>query len=319
MRLILASGLAALLLAQPVLAAQHQPKKEVSDQTKAIHKDIEATLGILPGFFKDFPAEALPGAWAETKGLLMNDRTAIPSKYKDLIGLAVAAQVPCHYCIYFHTEIAKFNGATDAEIKQAIAESALTTRWNAFFQGGSHDEAELRAEITQVVMNMKKYKDTMEASGKPMPDYAATMAGIAQISTMTPEMVMKDIEQMVGFVPNFIKSFPKEALPGAWSELKAVEFNPYGAMPSKYVMLTSLATATQGTGSTCTLFAQETLKHIENATDREMAEAVAVAGNVRHWSTYLNGIQYDEPTFRKEVDHMIQTMKKRRMEQKPKA
>ena len=40
-------------------------------------------------------------------------------KTKQLIGLAVAAQIPCAYCVYAHTKFAKAAGATDAQIKEA--------------------------------------------------------------------------------------------------------------------------------------------------------------------------------------------------------
>ena len=34
----------------------------------------------------------------------LNPNSALSGKAKELIGLAVAAQVPCQYCIYAHTE-----------------------------------------------------------------------------------------------------------------------------------------------------------------------------------------------------------------------
>jgi AhpD family alkylhydroperoxidase len=44
---------------------------------------------------------------------------AIPLKQKHLIGLGVAAQIPCDYYVYAHTLKAKQAGATEAEIKEA--------------------------------------------------------------------------------------------------------------------------------------------------------------------------------------------------------
>lgn len=38
----------------------------------------------------------------------------------------------------------------------------------------------------------------------------------------------------------------------------------------------------------------------QGATDEEVAEAVALAANVRHWSTVLNGMQIDLATFKTE-------------------
>ena len=44
----------------------------------------------------------------------------IPAKYRELIGLAIAASIKCPYCAYFHTQAAKMNGATDEEIARLL-------------------------------------------------------------------------------------------------------------------------------------------------------------------------------------------------------
>ncbi|TIT72115.1 MAG: carboxymuconolactone decarboxylase family protein, partial [Mesorhizobium sp.] len=75
-----------------------------------------ASAGV-PGFVKQFPKAGLPGAWAEIKAIELSDKTALPPKVKSLISLAVAAQIPCNYCIWSDTENAKRAGATDEEIQ----------------------------------------------------------------------------------------------------------------------------------------------------------------------------------------------------------
>lgn len=65
----------------------------------------------------------------------MNPDTAIPGKYKELIGLGIAAQIPCHYCSYFHTEVAKLYGATAGELNEAVAVAANLRHWSAAFNG----------------------------------------------------------------------------------------------------------------------------------------------------------------------------------------
>src|SRR6188768_3302797 len=141
-------------------------------EADAARGDIQKTFGFVPGFFKLVPDLALPGAWMDFKGLAVNPMTALPPKMKDLVGLAVAAQIPCEYCVYAHTELAKMNGATDAEISEAVAMGALTRRWSTFLNGIQTDESKFRGEIAQLVANMKK----MMASGamatpppRPMP------------------------------------------------------------------------------------------------------------------------------------------------------
>lgn len=98
-------------------------------------KDVESTFGTVPGFVKQFPRAALPGAWAELKGLELNPDTAIPMKYKALISLAVAAQIPCHYCVWADTGSARQAGASDEEIAEAVAMAAITRHWSTVLNG----------------------------------------------------------------------------------------------------------------------------------------------------------------------------------------
>ena len=102
-----AAVLAGLLSMHPAMA------QDANDSAAAAYQDMQLTLGIVPGFFKQFPEVGIAGAWAEFKTVQLNPNTALTGKEKELIGLAVASQIPCTYCIYFHTAAAKANGATD--------------------------------------------------------------------------------------------------------------------------------------------------------------------------------------------------------------
>src|SRR5207237_8186852 len=79
-------------------------------------KDMERTLGRVPSFIGKFPEGGLAGAWRMTKSIQLNPATALCGKAKELIGLAVAAQVPCKYCVFFHAEAAKLTGASATQI-----------------------------------------------------------------------------------------------------------------------------------------------------------------------------------------------------------
>jgi len=126
------SLLAASALAIAVVAsASPAPAGDAS----ATYQDIEKTLGIVPGFFKVFPQSGIAGAWDEFKNFQLGPNTALDGKTKQLIGLAVAAQIPCQYCIYFHTAAAKANGATDEEVQEAVAMSAMTRHWSTILNG----------------------------------------------------------------------------------------------------------------------------------------------------------------------------------------
>ena len=117
----------------------------------AVYKDIQSTLGIVPGFFKAFPESGIAGAWAEFKSVQLNPATKLNAKTKELIGLAVASQIPCTYCVYFHTAVAKANGATDDEIKEAVAMAAISRHWSTVMNGMQTDLATFKNETDTVL------------------------------------------------------------------------------------------------------------------------------------------------------------------------
>ncbi|MEZ5818380.1 MAG: carboxymuconolactone decarboxylase family protein [Hyphomicrobiaceae bacterium] len=101
-----------------------------------------------PKFMQDtYPSNALASAWQEDQAI--EKAGALDAKTKQLIGLAVAAQVPCHYCVYYHTKMAKADGATEAQIKEAIATAALTRKWSTVLNGTNYDMAEFRKEVDE--------------------------------------------------------------------------------------------------------------------------------------------------------------------------
>ena len=113
------------------------------------------------------------------------------------------------------------------------------------------------------------------------------------------EATLKDIEQTLGGVPTFMRQVPKIALPGAWSELKAIEFSE-SAIPMKQKALISLAVAAQIPCRHCIWLDAQVAK-AAGATDEEIQEAVAIAGIERHWSAILNGMQIDFDEMKTEV------------------
>lgn len=121
-------------------------------QSQATYRDIEQTLGSVPTFFRQMPESAIAGAWAEMKSFQLNPKTQLSGKTKELIGLAVAAQIPCQYCIYFHTAAARANGATDEEIKEAVAMAAVVRHWSTVLNGTQVDLTTFRRE-TDTVLN----------------------------------------------------------------------------------------------------------------------------------------------------------------------
>lgn len=128
------------------------------ETAEAAYVDIEKTLGLVPKFFSLFPKEGIAGAWSEFKGLQLNPYTALNGKQKELIGLAVAAQIPCDYCIYFHRSAATLNGATEREMNEAISLAALTRHWSTIFHGPLIDLATFKKEVDQMVQHKTEHR-----------------------------------------------------------------------------------------------------------------------------------------------------------------
>jgi len=76
---------------------------------EATVKDIEKTLGMLPGF-KNTSKDILPQMWPLFKKYQIG-KSVIPKKYREMMMLASAA-ASIQYC---HKEVAKIFGATEAE------------------------------------------------------------------------------------------------------------------------------------------------------------------------------------------------------------
>ncbi len=281
---------------QPQQPMEQQPMQQQQQPTRqSVTADMQKTWGFVPGFMKALPDAALPGIWEQMKTLQLSNTTAIPPRFKELIGLAVASQVPCAYCVVAHTEFARANGATDAELGTAIAEAGLTRQWSAFTAGTQVDEAQLRKDLMKMTANMKQ-----SMSGVPKPMMQVTDADSAY----------KDIERQYGFVPEHYRRYPKAALPGAWRTIRDIEMNPNGAMPPKYVVLAGLAVASQVPCQYCVISGTE-LARTYGATDAEISEAVAIAGYTRLMSTMLNGMQLDMAAFKADIARLAKPRAKK--------
>ncbi len=118
-------------------------------------KEIIQEFGSLPSMFEKFPDFALAGAW-ETFKQLHGPAAKIPAKYRELLQLAVAAQIPCQYCIYFHTASAMAFGASEEEVQEAVALGAETRHWSMILQGNQVDFEEFKAEFDSMMKYMSE-------------------------------------------------------------------------------------------------------------------------------------------------------------------
>jgi AhpD family alkylhydroperoxidase len=258
---------------------------------EAARADIAKTLGFVPQFFLKFPAGMLPGTWEEMKTLQLNPSTALGNKTKELLGLAVAAQIPCRYCIVAHTEFAKLGGATETEIGEAVAMAALTRHWSTFLNGIQSDETKFRAEIGKIVDNVKK----AAAAKSPAP---------APVNVVDGASALREVTQTLGYAPEFLRRFPDVARAGAWKQMRDVQLGPRTAISGKNKELISLGVAAQVPCRFCIIAHTEFAK-LNGATDAEIDEAIAMAALTRSMSTMLNGMQVDEVQFRRDIDRLV--------------
>jgi AhpD family alkylhydroperoxidase len=105
------------------------------DQTKS---DMENTFGSLPGFFQAVPQDIMVHMWPIMKRYIFG-QSAIPPKYREMIGLAVAATLKCPYCEAFHRGAAKMNGATDEELAEVGAITGQTAFWSSILHAQNYD------------------------------------------------------------------------------------------------------------------------------------------------------------------------------------
>jgi AhpD family alkylhydroperoxidase len=120
---------------------------DMDAKAQATYDDIQKTFGSVPSFIKLLPKSAVAGIWQQTKDLEFSDNTALPPKTKALISLAVAAQIPCSYCIWSDTMAARQAGATDEEIGEAVAMAAVTRQWSTLFNGLQVDFDQFKKEM----------------------------------------------------------------------------------------------------------------------------------------------------------------------------
>jgi len=87
-----------------------------------------------PGIMQGFAALKAPDAPLDLKTTF-------------LIGVAVSAQIPCHYCVYSQSTQARAHGATDAELKHAITTAGYVRMFSTALHGMNYDYDKFTAEV----------------------------------------------------------------------------------------------------------------------------------------------------------------------------
>jgi AhpD family alkylhydroperoxidase len=147
---VIAASIAIIVLSTSLLAQEGK-----SDAAKKAEAEMKAAFGTVPVMMKVYPDHLRGTAWDWFKTTQSPDG-AIPPKYRELISLGVASQIPCNYCIYAHTTMAKMLGATDAEIQEAVASAAGTRHWSTVLNGAGVDFEEFKKEWDGILAYVKK-------------------------------------------------------------------------------------------------------------------------------------------------------------------
>jgi AhpD family alkylhydroperoxidase len=119
----------------------------------SVRADIEETLGFVPGFW-ELNDEDLVNEWPNFKRHAFEE-TVIPPKYKELIGLAIAANIKCPYCQHFHKGAAKMHGATEEELKEVAFLASWTARYSGLIHGMDYDVDTFKDEFERMAAHIQ--------------------------------------------------------------------------------------------------------------------------------------------------------------------
>ncbi len=130
-----------------------------------VYKEIEAMFGLVPSMFKAVPDETLELEWKLFKKVQF-DEGPIPNKYRELIGVAISAVTKCRYCAVYPTEVAKLNGATEAELEDALHYAKSSAGWSTYINGLQIDYERFRDEVLQACEHVRALQGRSEAARK---------------------------------------------------------------------------------------------------------------------------------------------------------
>jgi AhpD family alkylhydroperoxidase len=120
-----------------------------------IYEEMEQVLGIVPSMFKSIPDASLELEWGLFKKVQL-EGLSLDGKQRELIGLGISAVTKCRYCVYFHSVIAKLNGATDEEIQETIHYAKATAGWSAYINGMALDYNEFTKEMDAICAHIRE-------------------------------------------------------------------------------------------------------------------------------------------------------------------
>ncbi len=126
-----------------------------------IYHEMEDMFGLVPSMFQVVPDSSLELEWKLFKKVQF-DPGPIPNKYRELIGVAIAAVTKCRYCELYHTELARLNGASEAEIEDAVHFAKSSAGWSTYINGLQIDYDTFRNEILQACEHVRQVQGAQQ-------------------------------------------------------------------------------------------------------------------------------------------------------------
>jgi AhpD family alkylhydroperoxidase len=120
-----------------------------------VYADIQETLGLVPSFIQELPDQTLELEWRLFKQIQL-EPGEIPNKYRELIGLGIAAVTKCRYCALYHTVAATVFGATEAEIEEAVHYAKSVAGWSAYVNGLQMDYDQFKDEVQRIALHVRE-------------------------------------------------------------------------------------------------------------------------------------------------------------------
>lgn len=136
-----------------------------------LRAEIDAALGFVPSFAATFSAKEARLWWNHMRDVRLSSKTVLSGKNQQLVELGTAAQIPCQYCIMFHTEAARRNGATASEIQEALYVASMRRQWSTILSTSSAPYTAFDRELNQLVAYVKtqlNFGSTIRAGRGPM-------------------------------------------------------------------------------------------------------------------------------------------------------
>mgnify|MGYP001034430591 CR=1 FL=1 len=104
-----------------------------------------------PQFYSKTSPEHALRAMLEADKTLMGPEAKLNAKTRELIALGVSAQIPCPYCVYVHDKKARAQGATESEIREAVAAAAHVRHWSTVLNGMAYDLDDFKIEVDNLL------------------------------------------------------------------------------------------------------------------------------------------------------------------------